>query len=320
MGIQKKRKKNCSLNINSLLCNRITSNSYNSSYSSMELAVDLYIQNHLTSLITEVENELKSDVLLYYGPIDDALVIHLDKFINELQDEKKYAKLTVILTTSGGSATAAERYVNIFREFYSEVDFLIPDYAYSAGTILCLSGDNIYMDYLSVLGPIDPQVRNKEGHWVPALGYLDKINDLLNKAKAGTISNAEFVILKDFDLAELRAYEQAKELTIDLLERWLVKYKFKNWTKTETKKKTVTLSMKKKRAQEIAQKLSDNNTWKSHGRPINIGRLREELNLQIEDYSLLTIKENVKKMYAILFDYMGKKGDRIWLQTRGGIL
>lgn len=35
----------------------------------------------------------------------------------------------------------------------------------------------------SVLGPIDPQVKNKEGNFVPALGYLDKVNELIEKPK-----------------------------------------------------------------------------------------------------------------------------------------
>ena len=83
----------------------------------------------------------------------------------------------------------------------------MPDCAYSAGTIFCMSGDEIMMDYFSVLGPIDPQVQNKEGRFVPALGYLDKVSSLLEKAKNGTLTNVEFLILKDFDLAELRAYE-----------------------------------------------------------------------------------------------------------------
>ena len=83
----------------------------------------------------------------------------------------------IILTTTGGSAIAVERYVNIIRYHYKEVHFIVPDYAYSAGTIFCMSGDSIFMDYFSVLGPIDPQVQNKEGKWVAALGYLDKVNE-----------------------------------------------------------------------------------------------------------------------------------------------
>ncbi len=79
------------------------------------------------------------------------------------KDPNKKHAISVVLTTRGGSATAVERYVNILRNHYEEVNFIVPDYAYSAGTIFCMSGDNIYMDYFSVLGPIDPQVQNKEG-------------------------------------------------------------------------------------------------------------------------------------------------------------
>ena len=53
-----------------------------------------------------------------------------------------------------------------------------------------MSGDEIWMDYFSVLGPIDPQVKNKEGKFVPALGYLDKVNSLIDKARNGSLTIA----------------------------------------------------------------------------------------------------------------------------------
>lgn len=51
---------------------------------------------------------------------------------------------------------------------------MVPDCAMSAGTIFCMAGDKIWMGYYSSLGPIDPQVFNGK-NWVPALGYLDKV-------------------------------------------------------------------------------------------------------------------------------------------------
>lgn len=178
-----------------------------------------------------------------------------------------------------------------------------------------MSGDEILMDYFSVLGPIDPQVRNKEGKFVPALGYLDKVSSLLEKAKNGTLTNAEFLILKDFDLAELRAYEQAKELTISLLKKWLVKYKFKNWSQ-HSNGSLVTDDEKEKRAEEIADKLGDNKMWKSHGRPICIDEL-EELKLKIVDF---TDNEDwrtcIRKYYNLSRDLVSKYGVKIFIQTR----
>ena len=188
------------------------------------------MQEELNRLLGELEKLFKADFLNIMGPIGSGIEPILLDIVEELaEDDEKRDCLLVMITTNGGDALTVERIVNIFRQHYEEVNFIVPDYAYSAGTILCMSGDNIFMDYYSALGPIDPQIQNKEGRWVPALGYLDKIQELLDKATRGEISEAEFLILKEFDLAEVRAYEQAKELTIDLLQEWLVKYKFKNW-------------------------------------------------------------------------------------------
>ena len=193
------------------------------------------IKADLNKKLLELETHFNADFISYYGPIVSGLEnIFLDRIEELAADADKKEKLCIILTTSGGSAETVERCVNIVRKHYNEVSFIVPDYAYSAGTIFCMSGDSILMDYYSVLGPIDPQVKNKEGNYVAALGYLDKINELLVKANNKTMNDAEFVVFKDFDLAEIRGYEQAKELTITLLKTWLVKYKFKNWNTHRT--------------------------------------------------------------------------------------
>lgn len=37
------------------------------------------------------------------------------------------------------------------------------------------------------------------------------------------------------DLAELHQFELARDLSITLLKQWLTTYKFKDWTRTETR-------------------------------------------------------------------------------------
>ena len=171
----------------------------------MKPSVDLSINNLLSEKLVSLETYFNADFLVYYGPIIDGNENIFLKIIEDIAIESKDRnKIYVLLTTSGGSAVVVERYVNILRYHYKEVNFIIPDYAYSAGTIFCMSGDHIYMDYFSVLGPIDPQVQNKDGKWVAALGYLDKVNELIEKAKSknpeNQLSKAEFLILKDIDL------------------------------------------------------------------------------------------------------------------------
>lgn len=291
----------------------------------MKPPVDDSIKKILTDKLNELSVLLDADIFTYYGQIIDGNENIILKIIEDLaKSPDKKEKLFVVLTTGGGSAIAVERYVNIIRHHYSEVNFIIPDYAFSAGTIFCMSGDNIYMDYFSVLGPIDPQVQNKEGNWVAALGYLDKVNELIEKAKANTLTQAEFVILKDFDLAELKGYEQAKELTISLLKKWLVKYKFKNWETHQTNQailnQPVTIAEKEGRAEEIADILSNNNEWKSHGRPINIETLESKLRLKIEDYSNNDpLRILIRQYYDLLSDYVKSNKMPIFVQTKSFI-
>src|SRR5690606_10712415 len=156
----------------------------------MGKSLNEYAKNSLKECIGRLENHLNADVLVYFGPFVEGLQNDFARIVEDLaaHPDKKDV-IFIILTTTGGSATAVERYVNILRHHYKEVNFIVPDYAYSAGTIFCMSGDNIYMDYLSILGPIDPQVQNKDGKFVAALGYLDKINDLLEKAQNDTLSD-----------------------------------------------------------------------------------------------------------------------------------
>lgn len=273
-------------------------------------------QNELNNLLERIEILFDSDFININGPIGGGLDTLLLNIVEDLAEDKdKREKLLVMITTNGGDALTVERIVNIFREHYSEVNFIVPDYAYSAGTILCMSGDNIYMDYYSALGPIDPQIQNKEQKWVPALGYLDKIQELLDKAAEGNISEAEFLILKDFDLAEIRAYEQAKELTIDLLQDWLVKYKFKNWH-THKNGKQVLQEEKIACAQKIAEELNNYRRWKSHGRPLNINAL-VGIGLKIEDFGQnIEVKKAVRAYYEMMSDYAIKNGMDGFLHSR----
>lgn len=270
-------------------------------------------------MLLRLEHHFSSDILTYYGQITDGFECRIKEIAEELAtDPGKREKLLILLTTPGGSATAVERYVNIIRHHYREVNFLIPDYAYSAGTIFCMSGDHIYMDYSSVLGPIDPQVQNKEGRWVAALAYLDKVAELMQRAQEPDFTQAEFLILKDIDLAELRGYEQAKSLAEDLVKDWLVKYNFRNEA-MDSKKELPLLSLaeQEQRALEIARSLSNNNRWKLHGRPIHMHTLQEEIKLRVYDFSDDPVTyELIKNYHRLVSDYADSQQFTIFVLTR----
>jgi len=248
----------------------------------------------LTEKLEIIEKHFNADCIFYRGPIVDN-TLHFSRIVEEIAKEKAHTSLVFILTTTGGSIQAVERMVNILRHHYGKVIFIIPDYAYSAGTILCMSGDEIYMDYRGALGPIDPQVQTKDGEWVSALGYLDKINEILKKSENNTITQVEFAMLANQDLGMVRQYEQVKSYSIELLKKYLVEYKFKNWKIREASKIAVDDEYKTSRALYIAEQLGSN-SWYSHGRPINITTLLE-MGLKIKDYS------NDDVFLNMLYDY-----------------
>lgn len=250
------------------------------------LGLDDAIQALVNEKATQLEARLESDVICYFGAISPSYVRYFRNFIEQIRKNStiKKDRISIVLRTPGGSAETTERFVNIVRHHYKEVYFIVPDMAMSAGTIWCMSGDKIFMDYASSLGPIDPQVMAGDGSgFVPALGYLDKVEEITQKPN---LSDADVVLLKSIDLAKLGLFEQAKELSIDLLKTWLAEYKFKTWVKHRTNNKgaRVTKPQKQTRAHEIATLLSDNTHWHSHGRNIDIEKFRQ-MRLEIDDYS-----------------------------------
>ena len=232
--------------------------------------------------------------------------------------EKKYSqkpvrhKLIVILTTNGGYIEVVQRIVDTLRMHYRIVDFIVPNCAYSAGTILVMSGDAIHMDYYSRLGPIDPQIETQSNRMVPALGYLERYDRLIEKAHQGKITAAEIqLLIYGFDQAELYQYEQQRELSISLLKEWLANYKFRKWKDTRTRNKRVTARMKKTRAFQIAEKLNDTEKWHSHGYGISKDVLEKDLNLIIDDFGKDADKcAKIRSYNDLLSDYMAKRGTR----------
>jgi len=265
------------------------------------------VEGYLDSLLFQVENSMDGDAISFCGPITYGAD---DLVREEIEDIRgKRSRLIVILETNGGYIEVAQRLADTFRHHYNIVEFVVPNYAMSAGTVLVMSGDAIHMDYYSILGPIDPQTQKAGGQFIPALGYLEKYNTLIEKSYTDDISAAEVAyLIAKFDPAEMYQFEQARELSISLLKEWLVKYKFKDWHKTETRGVTVTQKMKQQRAQMIAKILNRTDRWHTHGRGISMHVLRNELNLRIEDFEEGSHGASVKEYYRLLKSYMMRRG------------
>lgn len=86
-------------------------------------------------------------------PEVERLLQHRDKFSG-------IETLEVLIHSPGGHADKAYRLARYFRGHCKRLNVLIPMFAKSAATILCLNADGIFMGEFAELGPIDAQVRD----------------------------------------------------------------------------------------------------------------------------------------------------------------
>ena len=252
-----------------------------------------------------------------HAPLDSLFRIEVELIKAESGKGRGKGKdrLCILLETGGGYIETVKRLVDVMRRHYKHVSFVIPDYAYSAGTVLALSGDDIYMDYYSILGPIDPQVPDETGGTLlPGAGYLAKFKELVEEINAARMKDSKAkqaeltYLIKRFEPAKLFHIEQAIEHGQALIEEWLPKYKFKSWVTTSSGKK-VTPTMRKKRAKEVAEVLGDASKWHSHGRGISMQELeQEDIKLQIEDFGKdKVLSELVRNYHGLAVDFATKQ-------------
>jgi hypothetical protein len=278
--------------------------------------VDQHTKQQLDEHAARIEKALNADVLSILSPIRPGLENLVKTAVERFQHRR--SKLAVILETPGGIVEVVERMVWVMRHYYGELVFLVPDHAMSAGTVLVMAGDAIYMGYFSALGPIDPQIE-KEGRLVPALAYLNQFQRLSERAANGELNTAEFALLNKLDLGELYQFEQARELSHDLLITWLSQYKFKDWTTHTSSGEPVKDEEKRERAEQIARALSDNERWHSHGRAISRETLTTDTDLRLRIEKLEDnpdLAAALDDYHGLLKDYMGREGYATFVHTR----
>ena len=188
---------------------------------------------------------------------------------------------------------------------FESVSFVIAGEAKSAGTILSLSGDEILMTETGSLGPIDAQVKIGRSI-VSAHDYMEWIKlKRANAEKEGHLNPFDATMVAQISPGELGRVYHSLKFAEDLVKEWLVKYKFKNWNRTATKKQKVTEKMKKERAGEIAEALTNHTMWRSHGRSIKIDDL-ENIGLRVtridDNPELSDVVHRIHTICRLLFD------------------
>lgn len=186
--------------------------------------------------------------------------------------DSEQKSIDVIIVTPGGSGEQVAKFVNKLRPRFDNVAVIIPDIAMSAGTLFSLAADDIIMDSRAHIGPIDPQIPNRDGRFVPAQSLLTALadiqkrgEDLLKQGQNPLWSDIQ--ILNKIDPKEIGTAINSSRYSIELAQKYLKKYKFMHWNK-HSNGRPVTEEEKGKRSTEIAALLCNHDAWKTHGRGI----------------------------------------------------
>lgn len=208
--------------------------------------------------------------------------------------------LDLIIETPGGSGEVAEDIVELIRDKYDDFAVIVPGWAKSAGTLIVMASNEILMDHSSAVGPIDAQI-SWQGKWFSADALIEGFEKIKEEVdQTGKLNRAYIPILQGISPGELQSAQNALDFAKKLVTEWLAKYKFQNWTIHSSTKKTVTSKDKEKRAEEIAKRLCDHRSWKTHGRSIKLEDL-ERMKLLITDYSKnRNLNEAIRRYHTLL--------------------
>lgn len=279
--------------VNSLLDNMQDGNEYGSIVS-LSTPVEMDLFDEVIRGIQEIENIRERPCLTYVGNVvrsgGDSGIDSTDDlpFIEMVQKvPPEHKKVDLFLATLGGSAHQVSRFVNCLRSRFDEIDFIIPSFCMSAGTLFALSGDNIRMTERACLGSIDPQVPTKDGRYVPAQALLLLVDQLQKQGadamqKGGTVPWSAVRIIDSIDKKELGDAITASHYSRIMAAQFLMNYKFRQWKTRETSGQEVTQQYREKRADDIATALVSHERWKNHGHAISRDVLWNEIKLRIE--------------------------------------
>jgi len=88
-------------------------------------------------------------------------------------------KLFIVLHTVGGDVYSAVSIMKILQKRFTEIHVLIPEYAYSSGTVMSCAANKIYMSVKASLGPLDkPMEHFKDGSDMSSLDITKTLTNI----------------------------------------------------------------------------------------------------------------------------------------------
>lgn len=275
---------------------------------------------HRQHLLREIEAKTGRPVIVY------AANLNIANIPNSLDhsDVTPFAELTrtipgdkidVLLHSPGGLAEAAERIVHLLRARFGSVRFIIPHSAFSAATMLATSGDDLVLDDTSALGPIDPQIQTRDPQTgqttvVPTQAILEGFENAKTEIKADPeVLGVYIPLLNKLDLALFEICKNANRLAESLVTEWLKKYLLRDEADPGA------------RAKEVAEYLSTHKDRLSHGRPITLATIKNDLKIQhvVDLRDDKTLRDLIGELWAEIEWFVESTGTSKFFENAYGV-
>ena len=126
--------------------------------------------------ISKLETKRKSRIfsVVHSGEGDHICGPTFLSVLAERDKLKRLDTLELLLHSPGGNADIAYQIVRVFRRHCRKLNVIIPLTAKSAGTLMCLGADAIYMGEFADLGPIDVQIQDPLEKGAKSISPLDE--------------------------------------------------------------------------------------------------------------------------------------------------
>ncbi len=117
------------------------------------------------ALLREMEEKRDSKVItmihreeMHNGEDQYITIDNTEELLRKILAVPQDTPIDFIIHCPGGVALSAEQIALALREHKSKVTAIVPYYAMSGATLVCLAAGEIMMEPFSVLGPLDPQI------------------------------------------------------------------------------------------------------------------------------------------------------------------
>ncbi len=226
-------------------------------------------RNSRIERIKKIQTIRNSKVIVYYsiGILDYS---DSETLFDLLQRVGKQKRLDLFLLSPGGLAEPAYKMAVMCRSF-AEENFatIIPHYAKSAATFLCLGADELVMGSASEIGPTDPRIEIKDDYGrkvnVSATSVEEALRVIEEYTESDPVKSLKYMpLIEKINLNTLGEYRRALNSS-------------KQYAKELLKKGNLINS--KSRVTSVANKLASN--YYSHGYPITCEIVDKELGLNV---------------------------------------